>query len=170
MFPFLRFQEERIKKLISCKIHWAFINGIDFVGKYWRCEWRLSSWPGYFFNTLKHYFLFAGSEKVFLLFCQIPSILCNTHLPFQSLPNTQLSILQMPISVHCNESRAACWDKVFLLLGDLSVPVFPNIGENAQSSVQFTEFSCSQYFSNSIQSYYNPFVLKLTNKHRMVYS
>ena len=121
------------------------------------------------FNTLKQYFLFdmiAGSAKVFFLFCQIPSILCNTHLPFQSLPNTQLSILQMPISVHCNESRAACWDKVFLLLGDLSVPVFPNIGENAQSSVQFTEFSCFQYFSNSIQSHYNPFVLKLTNEHR----
>ena len=62
------------------------------------------------FNTLKQYFLFdmiAGSAKVFFLFCQIPSILCNTHLPFQSLPNTQLSILQMPNSLHCNESLAA---------------------------------------------------------------
>ena len=62
------------------------------------------------FNTLKQYILFdmiAGSAKVFFLFCQIPSILCNTHLPFQSLSNTQLSILQMPKSVHCNESLAA---------------------------------------------------------------
>ena len=59
------------------------------------------------FTSLKQYFLFARPGKVFFLFCQIPSILCSTHLPFQSLSNTQLSILQMSKSVHCNESLAA---------------------------------------------------------------
>ena len=87
------------------------------------------------------------SKSIFLIL-PIPSILCNTHLPFQSLPNTQLSTLRMPNSVHCNESLAAQYHllrRSFSVTGRFISSGISKYWGKRTVFIQFTEFSCSQY-------------------------
>ena len=113
--------------------------------------------------------MMAGSAKVFFLFCQFPKS-CATHIFLSNLcPTHNSQPYECPtlcIAMRAYQPNITCWDVVFLLLGDLSVLVFPNIGENAQSSFNSRNFLVLNIFFNSIQSYYNSFVLKLTNKHK----
>ena len=177
MFPFLRFHFEKINDLISCKKKLLkhctehLLMDLIFFGKYWRCEWRLSKITWLLFNTLKRCFCSTWwqDQQKYFLFCQIPPILCNTHLPFQSLPATQLSILRMPNSVHCNESLAAQYHlrHSFSATGRfISSSISKYWGKRTVLSSIQGIFLFSIFFSNSIQVHQNPFVLKLTNEHK----
>ena len=176
MFPFLRFQEERINNLISCK---KFTQTLLSIYKWtWFCWKILVMWRKTFqftwllFNTFKQCFCSTWwqDQQKYFLFCQIPPILCNTHLPFQSLPNTQLSTLRMPNSVHCNESLAAQYHllrRSFSVTGrSISSSISKYWGKRTVLSSIQGIFLFSIFFSNSIQVHQNPFVLKLTNEHK----